>query len=183
MEKMFDRKTFETEFNKAVKKIASAEKVTKEVLRTVSRDILVATHETGDIGFVNRLIAILTPVNKKVAILYFKEFTGFRYDDAALMFTTKNKRTYEEAHKAYANFIAEPANNIWTWAERNVEIEKAPFELSKVTDFVKNAIKKAENAGKSKADVLAAVIEGGFDSDMLIAMLEKMGDVQVEVKG
>lgn len=171
---MFNRAEFEKTFDGRLKKLANAEKLTRETLRDLSRELLLVTQETEDIGYVNRVVCALTPVNRKVAILFFKEFSGFVWNDEEGKFSRKDKKKYDQIAAIATAQLVDPHFNLWTWAERNVEIEPKPFDLAKITTFAASAIKKAEGAGVSKADVMKAFIAGGFDADMLLAVMESM---------
>lgn len=172
---MFNRELFAAAFIISIDALAQSETVTKRELRALSRNVLEATHETGDIQFANKLVAILTPVNKRVCVLFFKAFLGFIWDDKLMMFTKKSKKKYEAAFAAYVEFMADPNNNIWTWAERNIEIEPKAFDVSKVTDYVKNTLVKAAEAGVSQADVMRAIIKAGITADTIIACMDELG--------
>lgn len=180
MSKEFDVKAFEAAFAKSIVKLISSERITKAELQTLSRTVLYAVHVTGDIDYCNRLIEVLTPVNKKVAIVYFKHFAGFSFDDALSLFTKKSKKRYEEAHKLAMEFLDDPMNNIWSWAARNIEIEQKEFTLDKVTEGVKQMMKKAGNAGFSQADVMRAIIKAGVEIDTIIACMDSFADVEKE---
>lgn len=177
MNAKFDKAAFTVKFAKALEELAGAERITKEHLRFLSRDVLEAHHATEDVAFINQLIPVLTPVNRKVAILYFKNFSGFQWDDEAKRFSKKNKKKYDDAHKASMDFLADPLNNIWVWAERNVEIEQkpAPSVLEKVELFIKDILPKAEKAGLSQADILGAVFKAGIEAGAVIAAFDAMG--------
>jgi hypothetical protein len=131
---------FVIQFNKDVKAIGKAESSVKELLSIYSRDLLEALHkdtnEAGelisDIRLVNELIEVLKTTNRKVAILFFKEFTGFRFDEALNKFTAKDKANYAKKQEAAIAFLEDVHNNIWSWADRNIEIEAKPLDLSKV---------------------------------------------------
>lgn len=172
----FNRDVFAAAFQASLDMLAQSEVVTKRELMALSRSVLEATHETGDIQFVNKLIAILTPVNKKVAIVFFTHFTGFTFDDALKMFTKKSKKRYDSAHKEYVEFMADPHQNIWTWADRHIEIQAKEFELSKVTKFIENALKKALDAKLSQVDVLKAVLKGGISADSIVAIIAELSE-------
>lgn len=171
----FDRNAFEAMFSTAIDALTASEKVTKETLKDVSRSILEAVHITGDIGFVNRLIMVLSPMNKKTAVIYFKHFTGFKYDDQAGVFVKKNKKVYDDAKQATIDFLADPHNNIWTWADRNIQLEQKPFDISKVTSYVTNALKKAKENGLTEADVIRAVFKSGVSLDAVVDCLDVLG--------
>jgi hypothetical protein len=174
---MFNRLQFEINFTASIDALQQSENVTKRELKVLSRSVLEAHHSTGDIVFINKLVSVLTPVNKKVAIIFFKAFSGFQWDDQNKVFTKKSKKGYDKAHTAYVEFMADPNNNIWSWAERNVEVEPKPFDVSKVTTFIKSALKKAE-----QRDVLKAVLDGGIDADTLFALIEELGMAEVNVE-
>src|SRR6478735_4895380 len=140
---VFNRAQFEINFAASIDALQQSEGVTKRELRVLSRTVLEAHHSTGDVVFINKLLEVLTPLNKRVCILFFKEFSGFMWDDQLKRFTKKSKKNYDNAHKMYVEFMADPNNNIWSWAERNVKIEQKPFDVKKVTDFIKGAIKKS----------------------------------------
>ena len=170
---------FVTKFGKDMKAIAKAEASVRELLGMYSRDLLDALHndknDAGenicDIRFINELLATLKTTNLKVAVLFFKHFTGFRYDEELKRFTAKEKANYQAKADAAAEFLDAPHNNIWTWADRNIEIEAKAFDPKKVTAYVTNAIKKAENDGFTKADVIKAVMAGGMTREEIADVL------------
>ena len=176
MKQGFDKLAFETALTRALKLLAYSERVTREQLRVLSRTVLEALHATEDIGYVNRLIEVLTPINRKVAVKYFEHFAGFHFDDALGRFTKKSKKRYAEADALATAFLEDPLNNIWSWAERNIEIQKKDFELAQVTKAMGGYLKKAKDAGLTQADVLKAVLAAGVEADAVIAMLDTLGD-------
>lgn len=176
----FNREQFVEAFGAAIDALLQSEQVTKRELRTISRTVLEATHETGDIAYVNRLIGVLSPVNRKVCIVYFKHFTGFSFDDKLGLFTKKSKKRYAKAFAEYVQFIAEPGNNVWTWAERNIEIEQKPFSVEKFGTYMKGALQKAHDDGVSNADVMRAIIKAGMDADSIIACMESLAQKDEE---
>jgi hypothetical protein len=171
---MFDRASFESGFNGRIKILAKAEKLTKEGLRDLSRELLSITQETEDIGYVNRTLEVLSPANRRVCILFFKEFSGFLFSDESNTFVKKDKKRYEAIKAKAMEFLDDPHNNVWTWQERNVDMEAKPFDLSKVTAFATNALKKAEKEGISQVDVLNAFFAAGFKPEALVALMDKM---------
>ena len=170
----FNREAFVEAFAAAIDALLQSEQITKRELRTLSRTVLEATHETGDIAFVNRLVGVLTPVNRKVCIVYFKHFTGFSFDDRLSLFTKKSKKRYAKAFAEYVQFIAEPGSNVWTWAERNIEIEAKPFSVEKFGTYIKGALQKAHDDGFTNADVMRAIIKAGMDADSIIACMDSL---------
>lgn len=172
---MFDKNTFERSFNIAMEKIASSEAVTKREMRDVSRTVLEAWHATGNVVYANRLLKILSPMNKKTAILFFKRFSGFHFDDVTGEFDHKSKKRYETAHADCMKFLADPHQNFWTWAERNIEVNHHPFEVDSVQKYMTKAIKNAAGVGLSHADLLKAVFKAGIDPACIIQVMDELG--------
>ncbi len=172
---MFDKNTFERAFNIAMDKIASSEAVTKRELRDVSRSVLEAWHATGNVVYANRLLKILSPMNKKTAIVFFKHFSGFHFDEVIAEFDHKSKKRYENAHKECAQFLENPNNNIWSWAERNIELSQKPFDIASVEKYMTKAIKQAAGVGLSQVDLLKAVFKAGIDPQCIIDVMDELG--------
>ena len=78
---MFDKVVFEAGFVRAIRHLGKAEKITKELLRSLSRTVLEAHHATEDVSFLNRTIEVLTPINRQVVVKYFQHYSGFHYDE------------------------------------------------------------------------------------------------------
>lgn len=175
----FNRGSFETAFAQALDALGQAESITRRELRDISRNILTAIHCTEDSGFLNRLIAVLTPVNKKVMVSFLRHFSGFHYDERTELFTKKNKPTYEKSAKRAEEFLAEPHNNVWTWAERNIEVKVKPFDLAAITKQFSNILKKADENGINQKEVFKAVLAGGMSIDTMIDMLDELGFAEV----
>lgn len=168
----FDKNAFDISFPKDLATLGKSEKVTKELLRDLSRNVLAVHHQTQDVSYMNKLIAVLTPVNRKVATLFFAEFSGFRQTDG--VFTKKDKAGYDKAAEAAIIFLDDPLNNIWTWAEREVAVEKKEFDIKQVTTAIENFNKKALKNGLTQADVLRAVLSAGFEVDTLLSIMQEM---------
>lgn len=160
---------FVKQFDKDVKAIGKAEASVKELLSMYSRSLLEALHQDkneageliSDIRLVNGIIEVLKTTNRKVAILFFKEFSGFRYDETLNKFTTKDKVLYAKKQEAAIAFLEDPNNNIWSWADRNVEIAPKPLDTKQITANVQKWFKKAENDGIKKSDVIKAIMDAG----------------------
>lgn len=179
MEKNFDRQAFNVKFDTLLASVQAAERITKPALAELSRMVLVQIHFDGDIQPVNRLLDALTPVNRKVAVLFFSAFTGFLYSEKTSSFHKKDKANYEAKAKAYAKEMEDDHFNIWTWAEREVKIEAKPFTLEKVTSFIKSALKKAEKENIPHVEMIKAVLAGGLSVDDLIDTLKAMDAVDI----
>lgn len=181
--KKFNINEFVNSFNIAIKAIAESERITKDGLRWLSRDLLSQLHETednprnGDIGFVNQLLHVLTPMNRKTLVLFMQEFSGFKYDEEQSIFTKKIKSQYENTKAKAMEFLDDPLNNLWSWAERNVKVEKKAFKLDTLTKDIKKALDAEDEDGKplyNKADILKAILAGGIDADALISLMDEL---------
>ena len=168
---MFDSKAYQAQFDAAIEKLTGAEKITKAILLDLSRSVLVALHVTEDIGNVNRLVAALTPVNRKVAILYFQEFTGFKGGKDGL-FTSKDKKNYEEVKAKAVAFLEDPLNNIWSWADRAVEIEKKDFDIERMKKQAAALVKKVNDNHLSQVDLLKAMLDNGLTVEALLSLMD-----------
>lgn len=176
----FNKTKFEKAFSASIIALTTSERVTKAELLTCSRTVLEALHTTdeggGDIGYVNRLLDVLTPINRKNLALFFKVFTGFHFDDALKVFTKKNKKEYESCKKDALAHLDDPHFNVWTWTERKVkEPELKEFTLEAVTKATEGFLKKANANGISQAEVMRAIVKGGITADAILAILDEVG--------
>ena len=171
------RAEFAAAFAIALETLMGAEKITRDTLRAMSRDLLVALHGNedatlyGDIQFVNSVLPVLTPVNKKVFIAFMKVYTGFHFDEDQGIFTKKSKKRGVAAQEECRAALENPHFNIWSWAERNIEVQVRPFTEEKITKFIEGSIKKM--AG-DQARVLRAVIAAGITPEALMVVLDEM---------
>lgn len=182
MNPKFNRGGFETTFAKELVRLADSEKITKTVLRDLSRSVLEAHHATENVVYVNQLLAVLTPVNRKVAVLYFKAFSGFKYSEETKMFDKKVKPKYDAKDKASTEFLADPHNNIWTWADRHVKHE-IDEPVSLITVVEKQVCKWVARAAKDKIkeiDLLKAFFAGGVHPSTILELMDSVG---YDVKG
>lgn len=176
----FDKAVFEQAFDKSLESLAASEKITKATLLTLSRSVLEAHHATQDIGYINRLIAVLTPINKKAAILYFEAFAGFTFSKEKQEFTKKDKKHYDGKQQEAMAFLEDVNNNIWSWASRNIEMDAKEFDEERMKKALENVLKKADKAGFDQAMVVRGLLAAGLKISTLLAIVEEMGDVQEE---
>jgi hypothetical protein len=169
----FNKQEFNKSFDAAIIKLQDAEKITKAVLLTLSREVLAAHHETQDIGYINRVVAVLTPVNRKVAILFFQAFSGFKLGKDGV-FATKDKKNYDKALEASLAFLEDVNNNIWSWAAREVEIEPKEFDLARLKKNLEATLKKATDNQIDQLTVLETMMEAGLKLDTLLALMDKV---------
>jgi hypothetical protein len=180
----FNRMGFETTYKKSLGKLATTERVTKELLRSLSRDVLEAHHATENVTYINQLISVLTPMNRKTVILFFKEFSGFKFSNETQTFEKKDKKTYAFKAELSDKFLEDPNNNVWSWAERNIEVEKkpAPMLIDTIRERAKAWHERAKKEHISDADLLVAFFEGGIDPSAIVQALDKLGyDLDVKV--
>ena len=175
----FNRESFLSNFAVSIEALCQSESVTKRELMHLSRSCLEYTYDTGDNGVINRLILVLTPVNRKVVCEYFKEFSGLVFDDAASRFKGKSKKNWDKVMAAGVEFLADPHNNVWTWAERNIEVTKKDFDLEQVTKAFERFVKKAKAENLTQKDVLKAVLKTGVELETILELMGEMYDVDV----
>lgn len=171
---MFDRAVFEVSFDKSIKSLAKAEKATKELVRSLSREVLEAHHATGDVRFINEFVAVLTPMNKKVAILYFKEFSGHNELDG--VFGKKNKKAYDEAKAKSDTFLEDPLNNMWSWGDKEIKVEKKKIDYkSKIIKDIQSAMDAEKNENPlDEGEVMEAVLAAGISAGTILKLMEKI---------
>lgn len=162
-----------------IETLAASEKVTKELLAALSRDLLQFMLDTGDIRPINLLLedGKLSPQNRKVAILYFQKFCPFKNLQTEKgefqAFGEIKKAKKEEKFASVREFLADPHNNIWTWANRHVEVKSREFKIDRVTATVQKAI---EN-GFSPTSILVATLKAGISVNDIMDLVSKMADM------
>lgn len=148
-----------TVINVRIDAIKASEAVTKAELGFVSRELLAYVPDSKDVGAVNRLLDVLTPKNREMVVIFFKNFLPWNYDDEALIFVgmatgeAKRKRKIDACNV----FLKKEENNIWTWAKTNI----APMERAKnYAGRIQSVISAALNdpsAPLSEKEVFAAI--------------------------
>lgn len=178
MQAQFNREQFDRSFHERVASLAASEKVSKELLRALSRDVLEAHHETGDVAYINGLLGVLTPINKKVCVLFFKEFSGHLFSEDTKSFGKKDKKRYDDAKKKSFDQLEDPLFNVFSWAERNVEVERKPFTLVKLQQQMGSLVKKAEENKISHYDIIRALFANGVEVNAFLKVVEHMAEEQ-----
>ena len=174
---MQTRAQFQAAFAASLEALSQAEVVTKRELKALSRSLLSALHGMedqtlqGDIQFINMLLGVLTPINRKTAVLFFVEHAGFHYSTKEECFQKKDAKAYADAKKRSEALLEDPNQNIWTWAEKNVEVERKPFDINKITKVIEKALKET---GGDQLAVLHAVLNGGINAEGIILLLDEM---------
>lgn len=177
--------------NTSIVKLTAAEKITKQELSYLSRGVLDyimldagqndegKDRELHDIDAVNRLITVLTPVNKSVAILYFRHFLPFAFNEETNTFGKMNKKQKSKKVELITDWLKDENNDIWQWSEDNIDVAKKPVALGEdITKAVQRAIAGTEETRTKEATealsvpaILDAVVAGGVTAQDLLAML------------
>lgn len=162
------------------------EKITKSMLVDISRDavqLLMLEAEHPDSRIVNKLIDGLTPVNKKVAIAYFRHFLAFHIltdeEGSFLSFGGKDKKQWDKKKEAAEEMLADPHQNIWTWADRNIEVAPKPMDFAKLNQAMGQLIKKANKAKLGSQSVVQAMLSNGITVEDLLAVINAQADAPV----
>lgn len=165
-----------------VASIRASENITKAELSAFSREALSLLLENKDIRAINALLgvaedgkAILTPVNRKVAGLFFKHFVAFQcvQEDALVQFGKMKIKQWDKKQAEIEEWLDNKANDIWSWAASNVELEKkAPEYAGKIQKQIEKALNDKDGYAISQVDVLRAVLAGGVSIDALIGLVE-----------
>ena len=179
---MFDKDQFDKQYQDNIAKLAASEKITKELLRSMSRDVLAAHHETGDVVYINGLIAALTPMNKKMSILFFKAFSGHTCNEEGV-FGKKDKKKYDEAKADSLANLEDPLFNVFSWADRYIEVERKPFTLGKLQQQMCSIVKKAEQSKISHADIIRSLLANGIEVAEFLKVVQHMADEQHPADG
>ena len=180
---MFDKNQFDAAYKANVEKLAASEKITKELLRSMSRDVLEAHHETGDVAYINGLLGVLTPINRKVCVLFYKEFSGHLFSEDTKLFGKKDKKRYDDARKKSFDRLEDPNFNVFSWSDMHVEIEKKPFTLGKLQQQMSSLVKKAEENKISHADIIRAMFANGIEIGEFMKVVQHMAEEQHPADG
>lgn len=161
--------------NAHIATIGASEMAFKPAMGTASRDFLTYVSENGDIDAVNRLIAVLTPVNRAKVTEFFAHHLPYNFIKDERRFGGKNKNKDIVAKKAALcdDFLADGENTVWTWfAEQQVPAGAKPKEYEKkIEALVKKALED-KNERIPVGAVIRAVIKGGASlSEIMAAIL------------
>ena len=176
-------------YNKAtiesnIEAVKASEKITKAKLSVLSRDLLAYVYDTNDVAMVTRLLKVLTPVNKRVACLYFPTFLGWSFNDKELTFGKKLKsKVFDKKLEATTAWLEDEANDIWLWSDNEIELKAKPKDYAnKLTQLVTKALLDEEE-GISAKDVLYAILNSdAITLGDLMEPLKELKDVNNEDK-
>lgn len=172
--------------NELIDQIGNAERITKaallELSRTVLEYIVVNDGTEGnnkgseDSQVANRLLDVLTPVNRKVAQAFFRHFLAFHWNEEESKFSGKDKKQWQRKLELVQEFLAEPHNNIWTWADRNIDIAPKPMDFAKLNQAMGQLIKKADKANLGHGNIVRAMLANGVTGEEILAVIQAMAD-------
>lgn len=159
--------------------IKASEAVTKLELGIVSRELLLYVPDSKDIGAVNRLLEVLTPKNKEMAVIFFRNFLPWNYDDTAALFVgmvtgdAKRKRKLDAA----TVFLKKEENNIWTWAKANIApMERVKNYAGRIQSVISAALND-EKAPLSEAEVFSAILTA-MSMETFVGLIEKAAEAK-----
>jgi hypothetical protein len=170
--------------NNYTRALSVSEKITRTELAGCATELLryYSEHLSTDIGAVNRLLAVLTPFNRRMAVLFFANFLPWKYDDDKGIFTTmKGNKQRDKCFTACHDFLRS-GKTIWDWSA-NIQTEIKPADWSgRLSGTVSKAIsetimvkgEEVENTTRmTPSEVIKAVLAGGVRiMDILAAMNE-----------
>ena len=170
------------QIDKKIDALSNSERVTKQTLAELSRDLLAYVMQTQDIATVNRLFTVLTPMNCKSAVIFFRHFLPWKMPENDTVFgeKKKGKKLLANAQEAIDNFLVQDDNNIWTWlSDQGVEPKPRPKNYAqKITNVISKALTDNQE-GISELDILSAIVNGGLSVDHIIDQIDK---VQIKQK-
>ena len=160
--------------NRQIAVIGKGELSFKAEMADASRNFIEYIRENGDIDVVNRLMAVLTPINREKVRAYFNHFLPYTWESKAARFggKSKNKDVVAKKEKLSAAFLADEQNNLWTWfAEQAAAPVAKPKEYEKkIEALVKKALEDKEEHIPVGA-VIRAVIKGGASLAEIMAAI------------
>ncbi len=179
--------TFETLLAR-ITAIRASEAITKAELSKFSREALVLLLENKDVRAINALLgvaedgkAVLSPMNRKTAGLFFKHFVAFSVaqEDTLVQFGKLKAKQWDAKEKEITEWLSDEKNDIWKWASDNIQVEAKPVAYAeRVTKTIKEALEGKKGDAISQVDVLKAVLSGGVSVDALIQLVTAIGEQQ-----
>lgn len=162
-----------------IEAIANAEKITRVELAGVSRELLLYVPDSDDIDMVNRLLGVLTPMNKKMCIEFFKHFLPWEVEENKdgefnrFGKRSKKDKVVKRKLEAITKFLSDEDNTVWTWGKDNLNLYKVKPFAANITKAVEKALAGDETdngstPALSHADVIGAVLAGGISIEDLL---------------
>lgn len=151
-----------TSINAHIKTLTASEKVTKASLPVVVDELLHYVPGSKDIDALNRLLAVLTPANQKLVVIFMKHHIEWDFDDVKSQFTTmvKGDKTKANRREARVKFL-KSKTGFWEWVKVNAKIEKrAKNFTNEIINLTARALKDGDNQ-ITGLEVVKAIFEGG----------------------
>lgn len=175
--------TAQAAINAKINLLGEAERVTKAVLSELSRECLTYLVLDGstDIDTVNRLLGVLTPMNKVTTQHYFTAFLPWKFNQETGTFGAmiKGDKALTAKVDKVKDWLDTPNNDIWSWAAVNMELKPRQSFEDRIAAVIKQALDgiadKDTREGLpaiSPADVLKAVVAGGVPIDTVYELLD-----------
>lgn len=168
-----------------IAQVADSEKITKATLGQLSRELMVYVMESHDISAANRLVEVLTPVNRRATIVFLSHFLPWTPEvDEEKNFVRfgkmmKGQKSVDKRRKLIIDFVAVEENTIWTWAKDNIKIDPKPKDFGKnISTAVEKALKGDDvTPALSREDVIKALFKAGMTvEDLLEAVTQPEAD-------
>ena len=176
-------KVSETAVKTDVSRMRKVERIGKQLMSTLSRDLVSYVYESNDIGLLNRLIEGLTPMNKQAACLYYAEFIGWKFDKDLCEFGGKMPTAmYKKRFNKAKEWLSDGPNDIWHWIALTQDKKpngKAKEYADKITKLAKKALNDAEE-DISPAELIAAIMAADGSLKDLMMPLDDAEDDKEE---
>ena len=151
------KEQFAAQFPEAHKALCVSEATSKDLIQQWANHVLDHVHEFGNSNFLNTFCKGLSPVNLRAVREFFKEFSGFTFNEDDLVFEGKAKK-YLAYKKKWEDERADDTFTIWTWQKNRLTIERAPFAADDVAKRAGRLFNEAHKANISKADILKGIL-------------------------
>ena len=145
---------------------------TRKLLNKRVPEIVEGVLAGDNISIANQVVRSVVGGRKQEMFLFLKAMLPFEFDSEKRKFLKKTKDAKQIEIKE-ANFKAfkDSGQTVFGWIDANVKTEKKePDYLARVEKAVKSALKHE----KGQKEVARAILEGGLDVDMLIAVLDEV---------
>lgn len=179
--KINDIRAFDAEFDKALETLGASEKITKETLKVYANLAIDATHQFNQPAYLNKLRAALSPVNMRTFTEFASLFSGYHFDEDAMLFDKKSKKRYAPALEAWTVFREDPLNNIWTWHKKKNPGSGALFDVNTLKSSFSKAWKKAHTANISNVEILKAMLSVADKDSGVVFSVDDVADALLEI--
>lgn len=174
--KINDVRAFDAEFDKALALLGESEKVTKETLKVYANMAIDATHQFNQPAYLNKLRAVLTPVNMRAFTEFASRFSGYHFDVDAMLFDKKSKKRYATALEAWTAFREDPLNNLWTWQKAHLKVEAQPYNVEDLKASFSKTWRKAHTANISNVEILKAMLSVTDKAEGVVFTIEDVSE-------